>query len=306
MREINYFIKKIKSFYIKFIVIILIEFLISFDISSLKLNYFMKEKKLYYINPINNDRGDLYFEHWNGDNNIRYFIGINITTGEDIYFGEEKIREIKASKSTYHASKIITDDKKEDHVFTININNYNLEFINLTNGNFSSKKIEEIFDITIDNYYEPSSKNSIIKLKDGNYLLSCIIYTKYLIKNYYNLYLYIFNFDFTKIGMDGFITIKKTEKMSEYYNTSICFQTGNDYIECTYNKIYILIDYLTVGVFDLNLNNKCNSNTETDDYIFSYILHVKNEFSAHIYFNNEKENIPKIRMKKLNSGLDDI
>ena len=86
MREMNYFIIKIKSFYIKFIVIILIKFLFSFNISSLKLNYFMKEKKLYYINPINNDRGDLYFEYWNGDNNIRYFIGTNITTGERYIF----------------------------------------------------------------------------------------------------------------------------------------------------------------------------------------------------------------------------
>ena len=188
MKEINSFIKKIKSLYIQFIYIILLGSFSSFDISTLKINYFLKEKKICYINPLNNDQGDLYFEYWNGDNNIRYFTGINITTGEDIYFRNEKIKTIGASKTTYHASIIITDDKNEDHVLTININDYYLERIDLKNGGYAYKDIGEIFGIKIKTSSSPSLKNSIIKLKDGNYLLSCIISKKYFWFNHHNLY----------------------------------------------------------------------------------------------------------------------
>ena len=41
------------------------------------MNYFLKEKKLCYFNPLNNDKGDLYYEYWNEGNNKRDFTGIN-------------------------------------------------------------------------------------------------------------------------------------------------------------------------------------------------------------------------------------
>ena len=65
--------KKIKLLYTQLIVINLFYIPYSFNMSTLKVNYFMKEKKLYYINSINNYKGDLYFEYWGEGNNIRYF-----------------------------------------------------------------------------------------------------------------------------------------------------------------------------------------------------------------------------------------
>ena len=297
--------KEIKSFYIQFIFIFLLGSIYSFDITSLKMNYFLKEKKLFYINPVHNDKGDLYFEYWNGDNTIRYFEGINITNGEDIYFGNEKIQTIGASKTTYHASIIITDDKNEDHVLTININDYYLERIDLKNGCFTYKDIGQIFEIKI-KASNPSLKNSIIKLKDGNYLLSCIIYKKYLLKNHHNLYLKIFNFNFDEDDLEGLNIIRSTDPETDSFNTSICFQTESGYLQCSYNVFYGITDYLKVEVYDLDLNDKVYDNTVTNSEIFSYILHVKNEIGAYIYFNDDKENIPKIRLKRLEDNHEEF
>ena len=249
----------------------------------------------------------MYFEYWSEDNDIRYFIGINITTGEDIYFGDDKIKVISALKTTYHASKIITDDKNEDHVFTINLKNYYLERIDLKSGNFSYKNIEKIFNISVDSSHKPASRNSIIKLKDGNYLLSCIICKKNFLLRYHNLYLKIFNFDFTKTGMNGLNIVKSTDPVTDSFNTSTCFQTESGYLQCSYNTLYGLADYLTVGVYDLDLKEKFSNDTKTSSKNFSYLLHVKNEVGAYIYFNdNEKENIPKIILKRLNDNKEEF
>ena len=55
-------------------------FTFSLDSSLLKINYFLKNSKLYYINSLNNDKVDLYFEFWGENNNFRYLIGINSTS----------------------------------------------------------------------------------------------------------------------------------------------------------------------------------------------------------------------------------
>ena len=44
MKEIYYFVKKIKSLYIQFIYIILLDSLYSFNISALKMNFSLKKK----------------------------------------------------------------------------------------------------------------------------------------------------------------------------------------------------------------------------------------------------------------------
>ena len=302
MKEINCFIKKIKSLYIQFIYIILLGSFSSFDISNLKMNYFLKEKKLCYFNPLNNDKGDLYFEYWNEGNNKRYFTGINITTGEDIYFGNEKIQTIGASKTTYHTSIITTDDKNEDHVLTININDYYLERIDLKNGCFTYKDIGQIFEIKI-KASNPSLKNSIIKLKDGNYLLLCIICKKNWVTSNHDLYLKILNFDFTKNDLDGLNLIKNKSIEADSFNTSICFQTESGYLQCSYNTLYGFTDYLTIEVYDLDLKKKFSDDIKTNSKIFSYLLHVKNEIGAYIYFNN---NIPNIILKRLKDNHEDF
>ena len=59
------------------LLIILILNIGTLNISSLNINFFNQEKKLYYVNAMNNDNGDIYLEFWGEDNKIRYFIGID-------------------------------------------------------------------------------------------------------------------------------------------------------------------------------------------------------------------------------------
>ena len=100
-----------------------------FVISTLKANYFNKNKNLYYINAINNDQGDLFMEFWGENNNIRYFIGLNATTGEKIYFGNENLFSIESSSlSTYHET-IIINNNEGYNIFSINYQNF--DFINI-------------------------------------------------------------------------------------------------------------------------------------------------------------------------------
>ena len=76
----------------------------SFNILSVKIICFNEIKKLYYTNTMNNDEGDLYIEYWGEENNLRYFMGINASTGEEIKFGNEKIKKITSTNSNniYH------------------------------------------------------------------------------------------------------------------------------------------------------------------------------------------------------------
>ena len=62
-----------------------------------KVNYFKDKKKLYYTNVMNDDKGDLYIEYWGEENNLRYFMGIFASTGEEIKFGNEKVKIITAT-----------------------------------------------------------------------------------------------------------------------------------------------------------------------------------------------------------------
>ena len=285
--------KKIKLLHIQLIVINLFYIAYSFNISTLKVNYFIQEKKLYYINSLNNYKGDLYFEYWGEGNNIRYFIGINLTTGEEIYFENERIKKVESSQSNYHTSIIINDNNDEDHIFSINVKNYYLEFINLKTGEFSFKTINEIFDIKVKG--KLSYRNSIIKLKNGNYLLSFNLLQNSIIDKH-NLYLHIFNFK--SYNMEGFNVIKKRESTPiNSLNASICFQTENEYLHCSYSKLSE-IDYFTLGIYDLNLKELSNRDIEkVNEDIFNYLFHIKNEIGAYIYFYNEKD--PIIQIKKL-------
>ena len=44
------------------------------------------------LNVMNDDKGDLYIEYWGEENNLRYFMGISASTGEEIKFGNEKVK----------------------------------------------------------------------------------------------------------------------------------------------------------------------------------------------------------------------
>ena len=66
------------------IFILLIIKVYSFDISSFHVNYFKQNTKLYYVNAMNNVKGNIYFEFWGENDNTRYYIGKNYLTEEPI------------------------------------------------------------------------------------------------------------------------------------------------------------------------------------------------------------------------------
>ena len=112
----------------------LYRFIFSVDTSLLKVNYFKQNTKLYYVNAMNNDKGDLYFEFWGEIDKNRYIISINSTTKEQINFGDKNFFQIDASSSSsfYHES-IIIDNNDEYNIFSINKENFDFinTFINL-------------------------------------------------------------------------------------------------------------------------------------------------------------------------------
>ena len=108
----------------------LFNILITYVTSSFKVNYFEQTKDLFYINCLYDDNGDLYFEYWGVNDSQRYLIGIKLSTGEDIFFGNSKIKELSASQSQYHAS-IIINNNNELNLFSINVDqNYLDQHVN--------------------------------------------------------------------------------------------------------------------------------------------------------------------------------
>ena len=124
---------------------------------------------------------------------------------------------------------------------------------------------------------KPSYRNSIIKLKNGNYLLSFNL-RQSSTTDTHNLYLQIFNFN--SYNMKGFNEIKRGYiPITNSLNASICFQTENEYLQCSYSKL-LSIDYFNVGIYDLKLNNLFKEKVNED--IFNYLFHIKNEIGAYM------------------------
>ena len=90
------------------ILIYLIINIYSVDISSFHVEYFKQNTKLYYVNAINNVKGNIYFEFWGENDKTRYFIGKNYLTGDNIKFNENEIFSINTNSNwNYHESIII-------------------------------------------------------------------------------------------------------------------------------------------------------------------------------------------------------
>ena len=290
MKNIN---NLFKNCYLLFILISLIYFFFLINCNNiclLKINYFSHDNKLYYVNAINSESGDIYMEFWGEQNNFRYFIGINSTTEEEILFGNKTILKIESnSPSTFHES-IIIDTNEEINIFSMNYKSF--DFINIKSETITSKKTYIILD---KNSTEALSfKNSIIKLNsDNHYLLS--FYLKYEITSiFYLRYIFII-FSFTSNNIMGYNEIKRKPMGSDSTNSTNCFQTESEYIQISYlnNNLFI------VGIFDLDLNKVNEINFNPSHYnTFSKIFHIKGEIGAYLYFN--LENIPIIHIKKLN------
>ena len=286
----NFFYKKIILFFLLFIFIIFNDIIYALYISSLKITYFNQNKYLYYVNVMNNEKGDLYMEFWGEINNLRYFIGLNKTTGEEIYFGDEKIYQIEAnSASTYHESIIINNG--EDNIFSLN--SENLNYINLKNREFSSSLTK---DLIFENKGDPSSKNCIIKLKNNDYLLSLILYSKGLLSGHH---IFFQIFSFIDNNINGFKKISEKEKTIGYLNSTNCFQTENEYIECSFAMV-LPVNGFAIGIYNLDFKEySVQRISYVKDYTFNKIFHFKKEIGIYLYFDKDTD-VPRIQIKKLN------
>ena len=135
---------------------------------TLRTNYFYDNTNLYYINPITNQNGDLYFEFCGSANDIRYINKINITSGKEIYFNENTIKTISVGYvTTNHESIIVNiDGDNSDYIFTISYNKG--EFINIEQGTITSKSTD---DLIYESDGKSSYRNYLIKLRDSNYYI---------------------------------------------------------------------------------------------------------------------------------------
>ena len=299
MKKESIYLKLISSLISQIIIITFWKYIYCFDISSLKVTYFNKNTYLYYVNSINTESGDLYLEFWGETSTIRYFIGLNLTSGEEIYFGNKKIKEIISySNSIYHES-IIININNENNIFSINYKNF--DFINMKTGQFTYRTTNDIF---FEQYEEPCYRNSIINLGNNNYLLSIILY-KYSYLNYHHNIL-IIKFNFNSNNINGYNQINYYEDTIDYINSTTCFQTESKYIQCSLNKLFAFYDFFTIGLFDSDLKYIDYINIAyIEDNIFTKIFHIKKEIGAYIYF-DEETNDPYIQIKELNGDKDDL
>ena len=290
MKSENILSKKI-NLSLLFIFLLYIHNINSYDTSSFKINYFVNSNNLYYVNAINNENGDTYIEYW-GENGTLYLIGISGERGEELNFGDSKEKKINInSNSLYHESIIINYNNSE---YILSINYKTFDFININTGEFISKETKNIFS---EDQGEPTYRNSIIKLKNNSYFVSMIIFVYGIIRNSHEILIKTFSFSPNNLN-----EIKYYHDGIDFINSTNCFQTESQYVQCSYNRYWATSDYLTIGIFDYQeLDEKKYYDLDSiQDIAFTKIFHIKNEIGAYIYFQKDT-NYPKIQIKKLDT-----
>ena len=161
------------------IFILCITNIFSLNISLFKINHFEQNSKLYYVNAMNNIKGNIYFEFWGENDSTSYFFGINYKTEEYIIFkNNNNYFSISANSISKFHESIIVNDNENDNDSNINIlsmNAENFDFINFENEIFSSKQTK---NFAYSNDGIPSLRNSLIKLNNNNnqYIASLIMH----------------------------------------------------------------------------------------------------------------------------------
>ena len=140
----------------------------SVDISSFHVNYFKQNTKLYYVNAMNNVKGNIYFEFWGETDKTRYYIGKNYLTEEPILFnGNQEYFSIQSSSiSTFHESIIVNDNENtaDNNINILSMNWNTFDYINFQNSEFTYKPTKEVaFQNKKDEHQ--SQRNSLIKIK---------------------------------------------------------------------------------------------------------------------------------------------
>ena len=273
------------------LLIILILNIGTLNISSLNINFFNQEKKLYYVNAMNNDNGDIYLEFWGEDNKIRYFIGIDYINEGQINFNENKIYSIETNEISKYHDSIIVNNNNEINIFSMNYEYFS--FINIKDSKYTSKKTK---DIIFENNGEPSQRNSIIKLKDNTYLLSIILH-KLGIMHYINFRI----FKFKSNDISGYKELEYWDKNINRLNSTSCIQTESQNIQCIIPKKTWDGEKaeLQISIFDSKLEEKNTiSFSIVKDNSFTKIFHIKDEIAGYIFF-DYSTNIPILYIKKL-------
>ena len=261
------------------------------DISSFHINFFEQTTKLYYINAINNDNGDIYFEFWGEENAMRYFIGINNNSEDSMLFNGNEIYSINANTNWNYHESVIVNYNDIDNI--LSINSKNLDYINIQDTIATNKLTTNLIG---SHSGDPSYRNGLIKLKNGNYLSSIVLHGTLSHKIYMSI------FELTSNNINGFNRITQIDKRIGYMNSTSCFQTDSTYIQCSFSTA-IPSNYFTVGIYDLNLNEKTTvSFAYLLDYSFTKIFHIKGEIGAYIIFDDRDNNVPKLYLKKLNNN----
>ena len=112
----------------------------------------------------------------------------------------------------------------------------------------------------------------------------------------------IFYFNSENMKMSGYSELgNKIDDNNDFINSTSCFQTKNEYIECTFIK-QIEFNSLSVGIYKANLDYiKTIFLDEVNINAFTKIFHIKKEIGAYIYFKKDID-LPYIQIKKLNSN----
>ena len=284
------------NFSLIYILLNLLDNFCSIDISLIKINYLDISKRLYYVNAFNDgNNGDLYLEYWGENSKIRYFLGISATTGKEIYFSDEALFQIESNEISIYHDSILINDNENNNIFSLNYNN--LDYINIKEKTFTSKPTKSLI---AENKCDSSYRNNIIKLKNNNYLLSIIICVKgFLSTTHHEIYFKIFNFNSENI--DGYNKVKELSKTIGYTNSTSCFQTENEYIECAFCLV-LPINGFAIGIYDLNFNEyKVHRISYVKDDTFNKIFHFKKEIGVYLYFDKDT-NVPKFQIKNLNAN----
>ena len=99
------------------------------NLTSFNINFFQERKKLYYVNAMNNENGDIYFEFWGEEDSMRYYIGKNVSTEENLKINGDEIYSIDANTNwNYHESIIV---EYNDSINILSINSKNFDYINV-------------------------------------------------------------------------------------------------------------------------------------------------------------------------------
>ena len=305
-----------KTLFFRIFILFLI-YVNSVDISSFHVDYFQKNTKLYYVNAMNNAKGNLYLEFWGENDKTRYFIGKNYLTEEPILFNNnQQYFSIQSSDiSTFHESLIVNDNENnaDNNINILSMNWNTFDFINVENSEFTYKLAKKIAFENEEEKHQ-SLRNSLIKIKynDNTMYFSFLIMFK-LSAHYLSFTL----FELTQNNINGLSVIDSDNgRLRGQSNATSCFQTETGYIICGFVFVEVEPQDFYVKIFKIkkNISGKTVFEQKGERNLgkiyriykrsFFKIFLIKDDIGTYIICDGNDNNIPKVFLKKLNSNFD--